>query len=113
MAIKSFPKGSVLLVAGGYERNQDFQELVEVMAEYQVKALFALPSTGERLLQKAQAKFSLVAKIANNVQEAVALAKAQAQKGDVVLLSPASASYNSFANYEERGAAFAKAVKES
>ena len=113
MAIKSFPKGSVLLVAGGYERNQDFQELVEVMAEYQVKALFALPSTGERLLQKAQAKFSLTAKIVNNVQEAVALAKAQAQEGDVVLLSPASASYNSFANYEERGAAFAKAVKES
>lgn len=113
MAIKSFPKNSVLLLAGGYERNQDFQELVEVMAEYQVKALFALPTTGERLLKMTQDKFFLSAQLVDNVQQAVALAKEQAHVGDIVLLSPASASYNSFANYEERGAAFAKAVKES
>lgn len=112
MAIKSFPKNSILLIAGGYERNQDFQELADVMAEYQVKALFALPTTGERLLKAAQAKFPLSTCLVASMQEAVRLAKLEAKSGDVVLLSPASASYNSFANYEERGTAFANAVKE-
>lgn len=110
MAIKSFPKGSVILLAGGYERNQDFSELAQLILDYQVKYLIVMPTTGQRLLdftlQRGTIKHDSVA----TLEEAIALAKKQAQAGDVVLLSPASASFNNFANYEARGKAFREIV---
>lgn len=110
MAIKSFPKGSVILLAGGYERHQDFAELAQVLLDYQVKALIVMPTTGQRLLDAVLQKGQIQHQTAANLAEAVILAKDQAQAGDVVLLSPASASFNDFANYEARGDAFKKAV---
>ena len=110
MAIKSFPKGKVILLAGGYERNQDFSELAQLILDYQVKYLIVMPTTGQRLLdftlQRGTIKHDSVA----TLEEAIALAKKQAQAGDVVLLSPASASFNNFANYEARGKAFREIV---
>jgi UDP-N-acetylmuramoylalanine--D-glutamate ligase len=46
------------------------------------------------------------------MQEAVSKARGAAQPGDVVLLSPACASFDMFANYKARGEAFAAAVRE-
>ena len=110
MAIKSFPKGSVILLAGGYERNQDFSELAQVIIDYQVKSLIVMPNTGQRLLDFTLQKGQLNHYRAATLAEAVELAKKQARPGDVVLLSPASASFNDFANYEERGKAFKEIV---
>lgn len=115
MAIKSFPKNSVILLAGGYERNQDFSELAKIIVAYQVKSVIALPSTGQRLvefvLSEAKATdISILTHQVNTIEEAVTLAKRQAQAGDIVLLSPASASYNTFKSYEERGDAFRDAA---
>lgn len=110
MAVRSFPKNSVILLAGGYEREQDFTELATVLIEQQVKQVIALPTTGERLVQTLQGK--VPSSNAANIETAVAMAQELAKAGDVVLLSPASASYNSFNNYEERGRAFATAIKQ-
>jgi len=110
MAIKSFPKGSVILLAGGYERDQDFSELAQVIIDYQVKSLIVMPTTGQRLLDFTLQKGQLNHYKAETLTEAVELAKKQALPGDVVLLSPASASFNDFANYEERGKAFKEIV---
>lgn len=112
MAVQSFPKGSVILLAGGYERTQDFSELVSVLAAQHIKHLITLPDTGERLYTQAKQQ-NIASTQVNTLQEAVALAKTLAQPGDVVLLSPASASYNSFSNYEERGRIFTSLVKNS
>ncbi len=112
MAIKAFPKKSIILLAGGYERNQDFSELAKVIADYQVKYLIALPSTGSRLVEFVLRETSIKTAVVETIAAAVQLAKQQAKPGDIVLLSPASASYNSFANYEERGNAFAQAALE-
>ena len=54
MAVRSFPSASVILLAGGYERNQDFSELVQVLVQQKVKHVIALPTTGERLHQQAK-----------------------------------------------------------
>lgn len=112
MAIRSFAKGSVILIAGGYERNQDFSELAQIIAEYKVKLLIALPTTGARLIEFTLGNNpdQLVQKV-ETIAEAVDTAHKQANSGDIVLLSPASASFNSFANYEERGKAFCEAAK--
>lgn len=110
MAIKSFPKGSVILLAGGYERDQDFNELAQVIIDYQVKSLIVMPNTGQRLLDFTLQKGQLNHYQAATLAEATELAKKQARSGDVVLLSPASASFNDFANYEERGKAFREIV---
>lgn len=110
MAIKSFPKGSVILLAGGYERDQDFSELAQVIIDYQVKSLIVMPTTGQRLLDFTLQKGQLNHYLAATLAEATELAKKQARPGDVVLLSPASASFNDFANYEERGKAFKEIV---
>lgn len=110
MAIKSFPKGSVILLAGGYERNQDFSELAQVIIDDQVKSLIVMPTTGQRLLDFTLQKGQLNHCQAATLTEAVELAKKQARPGDVVLLSPASASFNDFANYEARGQAFKEIV---
>lgn len=110
MAIKSFPKGSVILLAGGYERDQDFSELAQVIIDDKVKSLIVMPTTGKRLLDFTIQKGQLNHYQAATLTEAVELAKKQARPGDVVLLSPASASFNDFANYEERGKAFKEIV---
>lgn len=109
MAVQSFKENPVILIAGGYERNQDFSELAAVLIKSQIKHLIALPTTGQRLLENLGD--SIPSTQVENIEQAVQLAKQIAQAGDVVLLSPASASYNSFTNYEERGRAFATAIK--
>lgn len=109
MAVQSFAKESIILIAGGYERNQEFSELAQVMVEYKVKHLIALPTTGQRLV--GALKNVMPSSLVGNLEEAVQLAQKIAKNGDVVLLSPASASYNSFKNYEERGKAFRQAIK--
>ncbi len=110
MAIKSFPKGSVILLAGGYERDQDFSELAQVIIDYKIKSLIVMPTTGQRLLDFTLQKGQLNHYQATTLKEATELAKKQARPGDIVLLSPASASFNDFANYEERGKAFKEIV---
>jgi UDP-N-acetylmuramoylalanine--D-glutamate ligase len=112
MAIKSFAKNSVILIAGGYERNQDFSELTQIIIDYQVKHLITLPTTGQRLAATVLTKGLIPISAVKTLVEAVTLAKQIAQAQDVVLLSPASASFGDFANYEERGKAFKKAVLE-
>lgn len=110
MAIKSFPKGSVILLAGGYERNQDFTELSQVIIDYQVKYLVVMPDTGKRLLDFVLQKKPIPHVYAETLEEAVLVARETAHSGDVILLSPASASFNDYANYEERGKAFKEIV---
>ncbi len=110
MAIKSFPKGSVILLAGGYERKQNFDELAQTIIDYQVKYLVVMPTTGQRLLESVLQKKAVPHTSVETLKEAVLLAQKQAQANDVILLSPASASFNSFANYEARGEAFREII---
>ncbi|UQZ32882.1 UDP-N-acetylmuramoyl-L-alanine--D-glutamate ligase [Paenibacillus sp. PK3_47] len=114
MALGSF-KQPVVLIAGGLDRGSDYMELLPVLGG--VKALVALGQTKDKLAGVAQlAGVKAVISVDNGesaaavLQEAVREASALAEAGDVVLLSPACASWDMFTSYEERGRIFKEAV---
>lgn len=115
MALGSF-RQPVILIAGGLDRGSDYMELLPVLSG-NVKALVALGQTRDKLAAVAGlAGVKTVISVDNGdsaaavLQEAVREAAALAEAGDVVLLSPACASWDMFTSYEERGRIFKEAV---
>jgi UDP-N-acetylmuramoylalanine--D-glutamate ligase len=102
----------IILLAGGYDKKEDYSELMELVAK-RVKRLIVLGVTADDLIKAAAIKgFTAVTKV-DNYEEAVACAKAAADSGDTVLLSPACASWDMFDNYEIRGRVFKRLVTEN
>lgn len=108
--LRSFNR-PVVLIAGGQDKSLPWKPLVEAVAE-RAKAvvLFGEASTkiAAALYGNVPAKM-LVRKVAN-LEAAVKMARRLASAGDVVLLSPACASFDMFANFEERGQIFREIV---
>ncbi|KAF9110291.1 hypothetical protein BGX30_008033, partial [Mortierella sp. GBA39] len=115
MALASFHQ-PVVLIAGGLDRGSDYMELMPLLSEH-VKAVVVLGETADKIakvaemaglkhIRKADTGEDAAAVLRSAVQEAAALAEA----GDVVLLSPACASWDMFTSYEERGRIFKEAV---
>jgi UDP-N-acetylmuramoylalanine--D-glutamate ligase len=114
-ALESF-KQQVILIAGGLDRGSDYKEL-EPYFKDKVKALVVLGETGHKISKIAElAGIALVRSVDNgknaaeSVQEAVETAYSLAEAGDIVLLSPACASWDMFPSYEERGRMFKESV---
>jgi UDP-N-acetylmuramoylalanine--D-glutamate ligase len=115
MALASF-RQPVVLIAGGLDRGSDYMELLPVLSG-RVKALVALGQTKDKLVKVGQlAGLKHIISVDNGesaaavLQHAVREASALAEEGDVVLLSPACASWDMFTSYEERGRIFKEAV---
>lgn len=107
-AISAF-QNPVVLIAGGLDRGIDFQELVPYLTQH-VKAMVTYGETAQILLDRAaDAGISDRVRV-DTVEEAVLAAAAFAQAGDVVLLSPACASWDMFPSFEVRGSMFKEAV---
>lgn len=105
-------KEPIILLAGGYDKKEDYAELMELVAK-RVKRLIVLGVTADDLIKTANAKgFTAITKV-DNYEEAVACAKVAAVSGDTVLLSPACASWDMFDNYEIRGQVFKRLVAEN
>ncbi len=100
----------VIWIAGGTDKGNDYSVLYE-LAKKKVKALVCLGKDNSKLL-KAFNGIIPVIEDTHSMKEAVNTAYKLAQKGDVVLLSPACASFDLFENYEDRGRKFKQAVKE-
>ncbi|MEI6378320.1 MAG: UDP-N-acetylmuramoyl-L-alanine--D-glutamate ligase [Candidatus Falkowbacteria bacterium] len=111
IALKSFDK-PIILLAGGADKGADFAGLAkEVVKRVKYAVLFdgaATPRLKKNLLAAGYSASKI--KIAKSMDEAVALAAAQAKAGDIVLLSTACASFGMFRNYKERGSLFQEAV---
>jgi UDP-N-acetylmuramoylalanine--D-glutamate ligase len=114
--IESFEDQDIILIAGGLDRGSDYMELLPVFKE-RVKGLVALGQTKEKITDIAKlAGMSRVKTVdtANNLQDtvdqAVREALAMADTGDIVLLSPACASWDMFPSYEVRGSMFKQSV---
>jgi UDP-N-acetylmuramoylalanine--D-glutamate ligase len=109
-ALRTFSK-PVILIAGGSEKGLDFSPLVQAAAG-RVKALIALGRENLKILQA----FSYLEKSsmieAREMKKAVLEAFKRAAPGDIVLLSPACASFDLFHSAEERGDFFKRAVQE-
>jgi UDP-N-acetylmuramoylalanine--D-glutamate ligase len=112
----------VVLIAGGWERDQDFTALARTILAKNVVGLVLLQSTGQRLAATLQQIVSVKTtdqptklppmKFAETMAQAVHYAhQLVPSDGGVVLMSPASASFGRFKNYQDRGRQFQEAVK--
>jgi UDP-N-acetylmuramoylalanine--D-glutamate ligase len=99
----------ILLIAGGKDKGGDFSKLRQAVMQ-RVKRLILIGEAAP-LIQAALAGFDRIGKAAT-LRDAVALAAREATEGDVVLLSPACASFDMFADYQDRGRQFKALVKE-
>ncbi|MFL6647306.1 MAG: UDP-N-acetylmuramoyl-L-alanine--D-glutamate ligase [Sulfurifustaceae bacterium] len=99
----------VVLVAGGDGKGADFAELKDVCAA-RARAVVLIGRDGPRI--EAALQGVVPVEYAADMRAAVRAAQTLAQPGDIVLLSPACASFDMFRNYEHRGDVFRAAVKE-
>jgi len=118
-AIDALGKNLKTIILGGYERRQDFKNLAKKILESNIKTVILFPTTGERIWQAIQK--SSRGRVSGNtrirgiflkeMKEAVKIAYQKTKRGEICLLSPASASFNLFKDYKERGNLFKKFVK--
>lgn len=98
----------IVLIAGGYDKGIAYDNLGVAIAE-KVTHLIVMGDTGDAIAATAKGKTNIHR--VENLEEAMGCATGLAQAGDVVLLSPASASYDQFRNFEERGERFRECVE--
>ena len=113
IAIEAFDQ-PIIIIAGGYDKNIPFDEFGQKIAE-KAKAAILLGQTAQKIADAitARPKTNTKIEIVNSLAKAVELAKQLAANGDVVLLSPACASYDMFDNFEQRGEEFCRLVREN
>lgn len=98
----------LIWIAGGVDKGNDYN-LIKDQVKAKVKTLICL-GTDNKKLKDFFGGIVPVIRETQNVEELVKIALQEAQKGDLVLLSPACASFDLFKNYEDRGDQFRKAV---
>ena len=108
-ALESMEKPTILIL-GGVDKGNDYSLLNEMVKE-KVKAIVCM-GTDNRKIHEAFGNIVSLIVNASTAVEAVQAAFHFADKGDIVLLSPACASFDLFKNYEDRGKQFKAAVKE-
>ncbi len=108
-ALESMEKPTILIL-GGVDKGNDYSLLKELVKE-KVKAIVCM-GTENRKIHEAFGDIVSLMVNTSSAQEAVQAAFHFANKGDVVLLSPACASFDLFKNYEDRGQQFKRAVKD-
>ena len=108
-SLESFSE-PIILIAGGRDKAGDFSLLRQLVGE-KVKSLILLGEAGEKI-RKALGDLAATV-MAKDLKEAVEMSRSIAIKGDVVLLSPACASFDMFVNFEARGRQFKKLVAET
>lgn len=112
-AIDAFQK-PVILIAGGSEKGSDFKVLGEKIAGSAVKTIILIGLMASRIkqaVQKAGFKGKIIFQPSQEMKTIVRLAFQEAKSGEVVLLSPACASFDLFINYKDRGLQFKENVK--
>lgn len=107
-ALKSQPDDHVIWIAGGQDKGNTWNDLQELVG-VKVRALIDI-GKHHGVLERFQDVVELRVRL-DTIEKAVKHANSLSQKGDVVLLSPACASFDRYANYEERGRLFRDAVK--
>lgn len=109
-ALESFDE-PVLLIAGGASKGADFSALGNCIASRRLRSVLLIGEEASRIEQAMrQAGAEVPFQHCRDLQQAVATARTTAQSGDAVLLSPACASFDHFANYAERGNLFKQLV---
>ncbi|NEX01712.1 UDP-N-acetylmuramoylalanine--D-glutamate ligase [Pseudobutyrivibrio sp. NOR37] len=112
-AVRAIPNAGTLLL-GGMDRGIDYDPLVDFLPTTRLEHIILMYDSGKVILEKLKtaASPSFMEKVhyIQDLKDACAFAKANASKGTAVILSPASASYGVFKNFEQRGDFFKEYV---
>ncbi len=106
-ALDSFDS-QIILIAGGRDKGNDYAAL-QAQVQDRVRSVIAVGESADKV-EKELGKLAGSSVRADSMAEAVARAREAARPGDVVLLSPACASFDQFRNYEDRGDTFKRIV---
>lgn len=109
MALSGFQPEKLILIAGGLDRGNSFDELIPSLEG--VKGLITFGETKEKLKDAGEKAGIPTVCTAESVEAAVPVALENSEPGDVVLLSPANASWDQYPNFEIRGDRFMEAVR--
>ncbi len=106
----------IILIAGGYDKHLSYDEMGAVIPDT-VKVLILFGATADKIeaatrAAKGYSEGNPVIIRVSNMEEAVAQARANAVSGDIVSMSPASASFDMYKNFAEKGLHFKKIVNE-
>jgi UDP-N-acetylmuramoylalanine--D-glutamate ligase len=107
-ALESMTMPTVWIV-GGVDKGNDYSELMSLVRE-NVKAIICLGVDNKKIIDTFGNVVDVMIEV-DNMNDAVKMAQRLTEKGDVVLLSPACASFDLFENYEDRGNQFKRAVQ--
>ncbi|CUS87683.1 UDP-N-acetylmuramoyl-L-alanine--D-glutamate ligase [Candidatus Kryptobacter tengchongensis] len=107
-ALESFDE-PIILIAGGRDKGNDYSKVYDLVKR-KVKLIIAIGESREKIYNEFK-NLTKVVKV-DSMDEAVKKAYEEANPGDVVLLSPACASFDMFRDYEHRGEVFKKLVNE-
>lgn len=108
--LKAFDR-PVILIAGGYDKHIPYDPLGPAAAD-KVKTAILMGATGGAIERAIRACSDLPVIRVENMEQAVAQAERLAEEGDIVFMSPASASFDMYHNFEERGDHFKRLVKD-
>ncbi|MCZ2222750.1 MAG: UDP-N-acetylmuramoyl-L-alanine--D-glutamate ligase [Chitinophagales bacterium] len=108
-ALESMSKPTVLIL-GGTDKGNDYT-LIEDLVKEKVKAIVCMGADNSKIVEAFKDKVPVIVET-DSAKKAVNAAFRLSTKGDVVLLSPACASFDLFKNFEDRGQQFKEAVKE-
>ena len=108
-ALRSFINQSVILIAGGLDRKNGFDELVPDLTS--VSGIVLYGETKEKLQEAAKVAGVPVIEVVNTLEEATKKAYEISKEEDIILLSPACASWDQFKNFEIRGDEFIRIVE--
>lgn len=110
VAIDTFPNRGIILILGGRDKGTDLSLLAEKIKK-NVKAVVLIGEAADRFDKALRsAGYQTIHPAGFSMKDAVKKAFSLASKGDIVLLSPACASFDMFSNFEERGKVFKEIV---
>jgi UDP-N-acetylmuramoylalanine--D-glutamate ligase len=107
-ALAAFENDAVILLAGGLDRGNEFDALLPYLRN--VKAIILFGQTAPKIARIAKQAGIETIEYVDNVEKAVPVAYRLSQPGDVILLSPACASWDQYKTFEQRGDIFINAV---
>ena len=108
-------KENIVLIAGGYDKNLDYTPLAKTIID-KVKALILIGQTAGKIYDAVKEELEKENKnldiyMCETLEDTISIARKNAESGDVVLFSPASASFDMFKNFADRGNQFKDLVR--
>jgi UDP-N-acetylmuramoylalanine--D-glutamate ligase len=107
-SLESFPSASVWLILGGKDKAGEFERMRKLVGE-KARAVLTIGAASERIADALKDAAPIVP--IGDMQDAVAHAREHATSGEIVLLSPACASFDQYRNFEHRGEHFEELVR--